>query len=158
MVLCKVWRKIRITRFAYDFYHRFIQMFFDVVLEIPEHQFEYILSRQKEKQRVIFEQKLTVEALRTLFNEYKAHVKEQTGRPFLEDSMEQLFIAVEAVFRSWNNDRAIQYRNLSRINHDLGTAVNIQAMVFGNIGSDSGPMFLLAVTPLLVSMYYMVNI
>lgn len=125
-------------RFAYDSYRRFIQMFSDVVLEIPKHEFEYILSDQKDKQGVTYDQELTAQSLRAVIDNYKALVKNTIGRPFPEDPMEQLFMAVEAVFKSWNNDRAIIYRNLNKIDHDLGTAVNIQAMVFGNMGNDCG--------------------
>ncbi|CUH95414.1 Pyruvate, phosphate dikinase [Propionispora sp. 2/2-37] len=125
-------------RFAYDSYRRFIQMFSDVVLEIPKHEFEYLLNEQKEDIGVVYDQELTVEALRSLIDKYKELVRSQIERPFPEDPIEQLFMAIEAVFRSWNNHRAIVYRNLNKINHDLGTAVNIQSMVFGNMGNDSG--------------------
>ncbi len=125
-------------RFAYDSYRRFIQMFSDVVLEIPKHEFEHLLSQQKDKQGVTYDQELSEQSLRIIIDNYKALVKDTIGRPFPEDPMEQLFMAVEAVFRSWNNDRAIIYRNLNKIDHDLGTAVNIQAMVFGNMGTDCG--------------------
>ncbi|MEN6411353.1 MAG: pyruvate, phosphate dikinase [Veillonellales bacterium] len=125
-------------RFAYDAYRRFIQMFSDVVLEIPKHDFESILSRQKSRQGVTYDQELSATSLRDIIVAYKDLVEQKTGRPFPEDPTEQLFMAVEAVFRSWNNDRAIIYRNLNKIDHDLGTAVNIQSMVFGNMGSDCG--------------------
>ncbi len=125
-------------RFAYDAYRRFIQMFSDVVLELPKHEFEHILNRRKDKLGVKYDQELDAPALRLIIDEYKEFVREKTDRAFPEDPMEQLFMAVEAVFRSWNNDRAIIYRNLNKIDHDLGTAVNIQSMVFGNMGSDSG--------------------
>ncbi|HEY3423501.1 MAG TPA: pyruvate, phosphate dikinase, partial [Negativicutes bacterium] len=125
-------------RFAYDAYRRFIQMFSDVVLEIPKHEFEYILGRQKEYQGVTYDQELTAESLRVVIDNYKALVQQETGHPFPEDPMEQLFLSVEAVFRSWNNDRAIIYRNLNRIDHELGTAVTVQSMVFGNMGDDCG--------------------
>ena len=125
-------------RFACDAYRRFIQMFSDVVLEIPKHEFEILLDKQKQVQGVSFDQELTVESLRKVIDNYKALVHKEAGRPFPEDPMEQLILAIEAVFRSWNNDRAIVYRNLNKIDHDLGTAVNIQSMVFGNLGNDSG--------------------
>ncbi|VBB05048.1 pyruvate phosphate dikinase [Lucifera butyrica] len=125
-------------RFAYDAYRRFIQMFSDVVLEIPKHEFEYILARQKEEQGVSYDQQLSAESLRQIINDYKDLVQEKEDRPFPEDPMEQLTMAIEAVFRSWNNDRAIIYRNLHKISHDLGTAVNVQSMVFGNMGNDCG--------------------
>lgn len=125
-------------RFAYDAYRRFIQMFSDVVLEIPKHSFEHLLTNQKTAQGVAFDQELTPESLRSLIDNYKKLVLKETGRPFPENPLEQLFMAVEAVFRSWNNDRAIIYRNLNKIDHELGTAVNIQSMVFGNMGNDCG--------------------
>ena len=124
--------------FAYDSYRRFIQMFSDVVLEIPKHDFEHLLTLEKEKQNVIYDQELSADALRSLIDTYKALVLKRLGEPFPEDPMEQLFMAIEAVFRSWNNDRAIVYRNLNKIDHRLGTAVNLQSMVFGNMGDDSG--------------------
>ena len=125
-------------RFAYDAYRRFIQMFGDVVLEIPKHEFEHILDRQKEKEGVTFDQELSAEALQEVIARYKELVERKTGKPFPHDPMIQLTMAIEAVFKSWNNDRAIVYRNLNKIPHDLGTAVNIQSMVFGNMGNDSG--------------------
>ncbi|GAV23171.1 pyruvate, phosphate dikinase [Carboxydothermus pertinax] len=125
-------------RFAYDAYRRFIQMFGDVVLEIPKHEFEHILDRQKEKEGVTFDQELSAEALKEVIARYKELVERKTGKPFPSDPIVQLTMAIEAVFKSWNNDRAIVYRNLNKIPHDLGTAVNIQSMVFGNMGNDSG--------------------
>ncbi|WP_371367955.1 Pyruvate, phosphate dikinase [Sporomusa rhizae] len=125
-------------RFAYDAYRRFIQMFGDVVLEIPKYEFEDLLHRQKDVQGVRFDQELTSESLRKIIDNYKELVKSKTGNPFPENPLDQLDMAIEAVFRSWNNDRAIVYRNLNKIDHDLGTAVNIQSMVFGNMGNDSG--------------------
>ena len=125
-------------RFAFDAYRRFIQMFGDVVLEIHKHDFEELLTKCKEQQGVKFDQELTAEALSELVAAYKKLVIDRSGRPFPQDPMEQLFMSVEAVFRSWNNERAIVYRNLNRISHDLGTAVNVQAMVFGNMGDDCG--------------------
>ena len=125
-------------RFAFDAYRRFIQMFGDVVLEIHKHDFEELLTKCKERQGVKFDQELTAEALSELVAAYKKLVVDRSGRPFPQDPMEQLFMSVEAVFRSWNNERAIVYRNLNRISHDLGTAVNVQAMVFGNMGDDCG--------------------
>ena len=125
-------------RFAYDSYRRFIQMFSDVVLEIPKHEFEYILSKEKETVGVVYDQELSAQSLRNVIDKYKELVENQTGRSFPEDPLDQLFMAVEAVFKSWNNQRAIIYRNLNKISHDLGTAVNVQSMVFGNMGNDSG--------------------
>ena len=125
-------------RFAFDAYRRFIQMFGDVVLEIPKHDFEELLARRKELQGVKFDQELTAESLTAVVADYKKMVVDRSGRPFPQDPMDQLYMSVEAVFRSWNNERAIVYRNLNRISHELGTAVNIQSMVFGNMGDDCG--------------------
>ncbi len=125
-------------RFAYDAYRRFIQMFSDVVLEIPKYEFEDILHNQKDVQGIKYDQELSPESLRKIIDEYKKLVLSRTGRVFPENPLEQLAMAIEAVFHSWNNDRAIIYRNLNKIDHDLGTAVNIQSMVFGNMGNDSG--------------------
>lgn len=125
-------------RFSYDAYRRFIQMFGDVVMEIPKYEFEHILSQHKSKQGVKYDQELSEDSLLSVIKEYKGLVKRKTGQEFPGEPHTQLVMALEAVFRSWNNDRAIVYRNLNKISHDLGTAVNIQAMVFGNMGSDSG--------------------
>ena len=125
-------------RFAYDAYRRFIQMFSDVVMELPKYEFETILSDQKDVQGVKYDQELTAESLRIIIDNYKDLYLMRVGEEFPEDPREQLFRAIEAVFRSWNNDRAIIYRNLNKIDHDLGTAVNVQSMVFGNMGDDCG--------------------
>lgn len=125
-------------KFAYDAYRRFIQMFSDVVLEISKHDFERILDEYKTKQGVIYDQELSAETLKSLIVAYKKLVKDRSGQDFPEDPRDQLSMAVEAVFRSWNNDRAIIYRNMHKIDHDLGTAVNVQSMVFGNMGDDCG--------------------
>jgi pyruvate,orthophosphate dikinase len=124
--------------FAYDAYRRFIQMFGDVVLDIHKSEFEHILERLKAKQGVVFDQELNADTLKKIVAAYKKLVKQKTGSDFEQDPAMQLQMAVEAVFRSWNNDRAIIYRNLHKIPHDLGTAVNIQSMVFGNMGNDCG--------------------
>ena len=124
--------------FAYDSYRRFIQMFSDVVLEIPKHEFEYLLTEHKDKQGVTYDQEMSAPTLRAIIDSYKELVLERTGSHFPEEPIEQLFLAIEAVFRSWNNDRAFIYRNLNKIDHNLGTAVNIQSMVFGNMGNDCG--------------------
>jgi pyruvate,orthophosphate dikinase len=113
-------------------------MFSDVVLEIPKSEFEHVLEEQKKAYGAKFDQELPAAALRELIDKYKELVKAKLGRAFPEDPREQLQMAIEAVFRSWNNDRAIVYRNLNKISHDLGTAVNIQTMVFGNMGNDCG--------------------
>ncbi|MBC8016705.1 MAG: pyruvate, phosphate dikinase [Sporomusaceae bacterium] len=124
--------------FAYDSYRRFIQMFSDVVLEIPKHEFEHLLAEHKSQQGVIYDQELSAETLRAVIDSYKELILERTGSAFPEEPIDQLFLSIEAVFRSWNNDRAFIYRNLNKIDHNLGTAVNIQSMVFGNMGNDCG--------------------
>ena len=126
------------ARFAYDAYRRFIQMFSNVVLELDHHGFEHILKEKKAKLKVKLDTELKAEALQDLVEEYKAYVKKQTKKSFPEDPALQLKLACNAVFQSWNNQRAITYRNLSKIPHDLGTGVNVQAMVFGNMGETSG--------------------
>ncbi len=125
-------------RFALDCYRRFIQMFSDVVLEVEHHKFETVLERTKEKQGVRFDHELSADSLREIVEEYKKTVEYTAGRPFPQDPMLQLQEAILAVFRSWNNDRAIVYRKLNNIPDDIGTAVNVQSMVFGNMGPDSG--------------------
>ena len=125
-------------RFAYDSYRRFIQMFSDVVLDIHKYEFEMRLDDVKEAEGVRFDQDLSADALKEVIRQYKKLVYEHSGHYFPEEPKEQLFMAITAVFRSWNNDRAIVYRNLNKIDHDLGTAVNVQSMVFGNMGNDSG--------------------
>lgn len=124
--------------FAYDSYRRFIQMFGDVVLEIHKQDFEQLLSQHKKNQGVTYDQEMSADTLRAVIDSYKELVLERTGSVFPEDPMEQLFLSLEAVFRSWNNERAFIYRNLNKIDHDLGTAVNVQSMVFGNMGNDCG--------------------
>ena len=125
-------------RFAYDAYRRFIQMFSDVVMELPKYEFEAIIDQHKKAQGVTFDQELSTESLKAIIADYLDFYETRVGEPFPTDPTEQLFRAIEAVFRSWNNDRAIVYRNLNKIDHDLGTAVNVQSMVFGNMGDDSG--------------------
>ncbi len=125
-------------RFALDCYRRFLTMFGDVVMGIEHAKFERILERWKEKAGVSYDSQLGEEELLGVVADYKYMVEMETGRPFPEEPFEQLFMAVEAVFKSWNNDRAIVYRRINKIPDDLGTAVNIQAMVFGNMGGDCG--------------------
>lgn len=125
-------------RFAYDSYRRFIQMFGDVVLEIPKSEFDAIFDGQKEKTGAEFDVDLTADDLKIIIDEYKALVKKFIGKDFPQEPREQLMEAIQAVFRSWNNDRAILYRKLNNISDSLGTAVNVQAMVFGNMGDTSG--------------------
>ncbi|MDR3602486.1 MAG: pyruvate, phosphate dikinase [Desulfosporosinus sp.] len=125
-------------RFAWDCYRRFIQMFGDVVLEVEHYNFEQILEIAKEKQGVHYDSELSAESLKWMVSEYKKKIERKTGKPFPMDPRVQLELAVLAVFRSWNNDRATFYRQINNIPHDIGTAVNVQSMVFGNMGSDSG--------------------
>ena len=125
-------------RFAYDSYRRFIQMFGDVVLEIPKSEFDVIFDGQKEKVGAAFDVDLTTDDLKEIITGYKALVKKAVGRDFPQEPKDQLMEAIKAVFRSWNNDRAILYRKLNRISDKLGTAVNVQSMVFGNMGDTSG--------------------
>ncbi|HXV19064.1 MAG TPA: pyruvate, phosphate dikinase [Candidatus Omnitrophota bacterium] len=131
-------RKSGNERFAYDAYRRFIQMFGNVVLEFEHHGFEHILREKKKKLKVTEDTQLTAKDLKELVNEYKAFVKKKTGKEFPQDPAKQLELACNAVFASWNNERAITYRNISKIPHDLGTGVNVQSMVFGNMGDTSG--------------------
>ncbi len=125
-------------RFAYDSYRRFIQMFSDVVLGIDRKLFEEALNRIKKKAGVKTDPELSASHLKELIEEYKKIVKREWGKDFPQDTKQQLKMAIEAVFRSWNNPRAIVYRKLNDIPDDLGTAVNVQMMVFGNFGDDSG--------------------
>lgn len=126
------------TRFAYDSYRRFIQMFGDVVLGISKHKFDSILDGTKEKNGFKYDTELSAEDLKYIANEFKKVYKEETNSVFPQEPEKQLLMAVEAVFRSWNNPRAITYRNLYDIPHNIGTAVNVQSMVFGNMGDTSG--------------------
>lgn len=125
-------------RFAYDSYRRFIQMFSDVAMEVPKYKFENVLDRVKEEKGYKFDTDLTTEDLKGIVEEFKAIYKKEVKTDFPQDPKEQLMLAIEAVFRSWNNPRAIVYRKLNDISHKLGTAVNIQSMVFGNMGETSG--------------------
>ncbi len=125
-------------RFVLDCYRRFIQMFSGVVLGLEHHKFESVLDAQKEKRGVHFDTELNADDLREVVAAYKKVAKRETGNDFPEDPMQQLLLAVQAVFGSWNNQRAIVYRRLNQIPDDLGTAVNIQSMVFGNMGEDCG--------------------
>ncbi len=131
-------------RFAYDSYRRFVQMYGDVVLDLkPKTKddvdpFEEIIEAKKKAKGVTYDVELTAEDLKELVAEFKKAIKRETGRSFPEDPREQLWGAIGAVFGSWMNDRAIVYRKLNGIPEEWGTAVNIQAMVFGNYGEDSG--------------------
>ena len=126
-------------RFAYDSYRRFIQMYSDVVMEVPKSFFEKIIDELKEEKKVHYDTDLTTEDLKELVKRFKAVYKENmNGEEFPQDPTEQLMGAVKAVFRSWDNPRAIVYRRMNDIPGDWGTAVNVQAMVFGNMGETSG--------------------
>jgi len=125
-------------RFAYDSYRRFIQMFGDVVMTIEKYKFDSIFENIKEKYNAKYDTDLNAEALKEVVEQYKELFKKEIGSEFPEDPRKQLVLAVKAVFRSWNNDRAKIYRKLNNIPDDLGTAVNVQSMVFGNMGDDSG--------------------
>lgn len=125
-------------RFAYDCYRRFIQMFSNVVLEIEHSHFDDIVEKHKRKLSLIFDYEIPAEELREIIREYKALVEKEKGFAFPQDVKEQLTMAIKAVFGSWDNPRAIYYRNLNKIPDDLGTAVNVQCMAFGNMGDDCG--------------------
>ncbi|HZD75810.1 MAG TPA: pyruvate, phosphate dikinase [Acidobacteriaceae bacterium] len=125
-------------RFALDSYRRLIQMFGSVVLQVPKVQFDQILERVKHEHKVEFDFELKEEALRTIISGFKACVLQHAGRPFPEDARAQLLMAAEAVFQSWTNTRAQHYRRMYDIPDEAGTAVTVQAMVFGNSGMDSG--------------------
>ena len=124
-------------RFAYDCYRRFIQMFGNVVLEIPKAEFEHVFDGQKKKAKAKLDTDLTAEDLQAVIVGYKALIQKKTGKPFPQDANVQLEMSRDAVFRSWMNPRAIYYRKMNKIPDDLGTAVNVQAMVFGNMGETS---------------------
>ena len=125
-------------RFAYDAYRRFINMFGDVVLGMEHKKFEEILSGKKKAKGVKLDTELDAADLKEVASKYKALVEKETGKKFPEDPMVQLELAIMAVFNSWDTPRAITYRKLNRLRNDMGTAVNVQAMVFGNMGNDSG--------------------
>ena len=125
-------------RFAYDSYRRFIQMFSNVVLDINTYYFEQLLEETREQKGYHADPEMTAEDWKEVIEGYKGIVKKHTRKDFPQDPKEQLFLAINAVFDSWNNQRAIVYRRLNKIPDHLGTAVNIQSMVFGNMGNDSG--------------------
>ena len=124
-------------RFALDSYRRFIQMFGDIVLGISKENFEKILSSYKSKASITSDTELSIAQLKEIISDYKKIVKEKTKQDFVQDVKAQLHLAIEAVFKSWNNPRAKYYRKLNRIPDEIGTAVNVQAMVFGNMGNNS---------------------
>ncbi len=125
-------------RFAYDSYRRFIQMFSDVVLDVDVFFFERLLEETREAKGYTSDPEMTAEDWKEVIEGYKNIVTKHTRKPFPQDPKEQLFLSINAVFDSWNNQRAIVYRRLNKIPSHLGTAVNIQSMVFGNMGDDSG--------------------
>src|SRR5579864_8654023 len=130
-------RKSGNPRFAQDCYRRFIQMFGNVVLDIEKHDFDQIFEARKKKARARYDTDLTAENLKAIIVDYKKLVEKKSGKPFPQDAREQLTMSRDAVFRSWNNDRAIHYRKMNQIPDNLGTAVNVQTMVFGNLGDSS---------------------
>jgi len=125
-------------RFAYDSYRRFIQMFSNVVLGVEHSKFEKLISEVKKGKGYSLDTDLTAEDWKGLVEKFKALVLNETGKPFPQDVMEQLKLAINAVFDSWDNQRAKTYRKINKIPDDWGTAVNVVAMVFGNMGNDSG--------------------
>ena len=125
-------------RAAYDSYRRFIQMFGDVVMEVAHSKFEQAIEELKETKGVKYDTELTTDDLKKLVLEYKKIVRQEAGKDFPNDTFEQLKMSVNAVFNSWNNKRAASYRRINKLRDDAGTAVNVQVMVFGNMGNDSG--------------------
>jgi pyruvate, orthophosphate dikinase len=125
-------------RFAYDSYRRLIQMFGNVVLEIPKSVFDEVFDGKKKQKKAKLDTDLDAKALKEVIDEYKKVVRKHVKHDFPQDSHDQLVMARDAVFRSWQNDRAKTYRRINNISDDLGTAVNVQAMVFGNLGETSG--------------------
>jgi len=125
-------------RFVYDSYRRFVHMYSDVVLEVPHEAFEEAIAAKKKARGVKLDMDLTADDLKELVEEYKGIARKHTGKDFPEDPWEQLRGSINAVFDSWNNQRAITYRKINGIPGDWGTAVNVQTMVFGNMGESSG--------------------
>ena len=125
-------------RFAADSYRRLIQMFGNVVLEIPKSAFDEVFDAKKKQKKAKLDTDLDAKALKEVIEEYKKVVKKHAKRDFPQDPHEQLVMARDAVFRSWQNDRAKHYRRINNIDDMLGTAVNVQAMVYGNLGETSG--------------------
>src|SRR6202451_4014727 len=130
-------RRSNNPRFAYDSYRRLIQMFGNVVLEIPKPAFDEVFDKKKKQKKAKLDTELDARALKEVIQEYKKIVKKHTKQDFPQDSHDQLLMARDAVFRSWQNDRAKHYRRINNIDDMLGTAVNVQAMVFGNLGDTS---------------------
>jgi pyruvate,orthophosphate dikinase len=126
------------AQFAWDSYRRFVAMYSTVVFDLPKAPFEHLLEARKKQAKVERDIDLPAEQMQALVQDFKAHVLKETGKPFPDDPMEQLWGAIAAVFESWNTRRAIDYRKLHDIPDSMGTAVNIVTMVFGNLGEDSG--------------------
>ncbi len=124
-------------RFAYDAYRRFVQMFSKIVLDTKAEEFEQVIAAYKQQTGATTDAEIPADSLRQMVEDFKDIARAASGKDFPEDPYEQLRLAIEAVFASWNNKRATDYRNLNKIPHDLGTAVNVQTMVFGNRGADS---------------------
>src|SRR5262249_20585271 len=131
-------RRTRNERFAWDCYRRFLTVFGDVVLGIDRHAFEALLDRAKDRAGAKSDAEVPADALRGLVAEQQRLVAERTGRPFPQDPMEQLRLAINAVFGSWWAKKAVDYRRIHRLSDDWGTAVTVMAMVFGNLGNTSG--------------------
>src|SRR6267154_3491214 len=131
-------RRTNNPRFAYDSYRRLIQMFGNVVLEIPKAEFDEVFDAKKKQKKTKLDTDLDAKALKEVIEEYKKAVKKHAKRDFPQDPHDQLVMARDAVFRSWQNERAKTYRRINNIDDMLGTAVNVQAMVFGNLGDTSG--------------------
>ena len=131
-------KKTKNPRFAWDAYRRFIQMFSDVVLNVSKDLFEEKLEELKRKKKVKHDIELNEVALKSLVQDYKKLVKSKTKKSFPQDPIDQLVKAINAVFLSWNNKRAIFYRKKYGISSDIGTGVTVQSMVFGNMGQDCG--------------------
>src|SRR3984885_1753951 len=124
-------------RFAYDCYRRFIQMFGEVALDIDMHKFDHIFDERKKRAKAKLDTDLTADDLKAIIGEYQKLVKKETGKPFPQDAREQLAMSRDAVFRSWWGKNAVTYRRMEKIPDEIGTAANVQAMVFGNLGETS---------------------
>ncbi len=132
-----LFKQTKDERFTYDVYRRFVMMFGDVALSIKREKFDKIFEKYKDEVGVKYDHEVPVAVLKKVVKEFKELCEREMGRPFPEDPWEQLETAIKTVFESWDNPRAIAYRDYHKISHDLGTAVNVQAMVFGNMGNDS---------------------
>ena len=125
-------------RFAYDSYRRFVQMYSDVVMGVSKNYFEEIIDEMKEERGIKLDTEFTTEDFKKMIKKFKAYYKEELGEKFPEDPKKQLFGAINAVFNSWQTPRANYYRKINHIPNEWGTAVNVQAMVYGNMGNTSG--------------------